>query len=146
MRRSTAGLSTLCVAGLLAGCSVGTPGTTSTATATATATPIVTTAPATTSSAEPGSSDGSGFPGLLTANGKAGTYQLMAASPHIRLTLPDGWSVFFDEPEATYMNIGAGHEFLVARMDQVIDPETNGPAPIPEDLMAWFVEHPRLNA
>jgi len=70
----------------------------------------------------------------------------MAPSPHIRLTLPDGWSVFFDEPGGTYLNIGGGHEFLVGRNDQVIDPETNRPAPIPEDLMGWFVEHPGLHA
>ena len=83
--------------------------------------------------------------GLYRQTGKAGTFKTMFSDPQILLTLPDGWSLYFDETGGAYLNTGGG-ELLIGRPADVIDPETNQNAPAPDDLMAWFVAHPDLNA
>jgi hypothetical protein len=63
----------------------------------------------------------------------------------VLLTLPQGWSVYFDEPGGTYMTLGQA-ELLVGKSGDVIDPETHQRAPNPADVMAWLVAHPDLKA
>ena len=131
----------LCLASWLAACSTGPVPAPVTPTPSPPTPATVTLAP----TDEPTPTGESGFPRLALGAQKAGTYQLMAKDPQIRLTLADGWSVYFDESGGTYMTLGDG-EFLVGRNEQIIDPETNTPAPIPEDLMGWLADHPFLNA
>jgi len=80
------------------------------------------------------------IPGLREGLHDAGTYRTLSG---FLLTLPQGWSLYFDEPGGTYLSLGKG-EFLVSGSGQVVDPETHHAAPRPEDLMAWFVAHPEL--
>jgi hypothetical protein len=63
----------------------------------------------------------------------------------VLLTLAEGWSVYFDETNGTYMTLGDA-ELLVGKTSDVIDPVTHEPAPNPADVMAWLVAHPDLNA
>lgn len=140
MPRPIIGLPILCLAGMLAACSTGAAP--SLAPTNGSSSPA---APATGSTGGTTPTDGADVPRLALGSQNAGTYQLMAQDPLIRVTLAAGWSLYFDETGGTYMSLGDG-EFLVGRNSEVIDPETNIPAPIPENVIDWFVDHPSLNA
>ena len=86
---------------------------------------------------------GATLPALRSGLHDAGTYRTKQVDPRVVMTLPQGWSLFFDEPGATYLGIGKG-ELLVGRAGQIVDPVTRQPAPTPDDVMAWFVSHPEL--
>ena len=136
-------LASLCLGGLLAACSTGAP-TASSSTA-LTPNPTATTAAPATAAPASQTPTASSAPRLALTPGQAGTYQLLARDPQVRLTLGAGWSLYFDESGGTYMSLGPA-EFLVLHPGQVIDPETSSPVPVPEDLMGWFAEHPGLHA
>jgi len=62
----------------------------------------------------------------------------------MHVTLPEGWTLYFNDAGGAYMNTGHG-ELLLARPEQVIVPDTNDHESAPDDLLAWFVDHPSLN-
>lgn len=112
---------------------------TPTPTPTAVASPVPTPPPTATPAASPT------IPRLATGNREAGTYRTYQSNPQVLLTLPQGWSVYFDEPDGTYLTLGKA-ELLVGKSSDVIDPETHERTPNPADVMAWLVAHPDLNA
>ena len=130
-------LAGLAICAVIAGCA-GAPS--ATPTLAPTATPVVTAPPPTpTPVASPT------IPRLSAGNREPGTYRTYQANPQVLLTLGEGWGVYFDEPDGTYMNLGKA-ELLVGKSSDVIDPETHERVPNPPDVMAWLVAHPGLNA
>ncbi len=83
------------------------------------------------------------LPPLRSGSSKAGNYRVENVEPEIHVTLPAGWQLYFNDAGGAYMNTGGG-ELLLARPEQVIVPDTNDHEPAPEDLLAWFVDHPSL--
>jgi len=82
---------------------------------------------------------------LLGSAHEAGTYRTRQFNPQVLLTLQQGWSVYFDELNGTYMTLGKS-DLLVGKSGDVVDPATHQRAPNPDDVMAWLVAHPELNA
>jgi hypothetical protein len=59
----------------------------------------------------------------------------------------DGWKTFFvDDADEAYMEGDAGMMVQITRLSQVVDPATGAASDAPDDLIAWFLAHPRLDA
>jgi hypothetical protein len=108
--------------------------------ATPTPAPTVAPTPAPTATAVPSPA----IPRLAAGNSQPGTYRTYQSDPQVLVTLPQGWGVYFDEVDGTYLNLLKA-ELLVGKSGDVIDPETGEHAPTP-DVMAWLLEHPDLDA
>lgn len=129
------------VALVCAACGTAAPTVTPTLVPTAVPSPVPTPTPTPT----PAPAASPTIPGLSTGNQQAGTYRTRQNNPQVLLTLPQGWSVFFDEAGGTFIGLGEA-ELLVSKSSDVIDPVTDERAPNPADVMAWLVAHPDLNA
>lgn len=74
----------------------------------------------------------------------AGEYVTNRFEPTLVLTLPDGWSQFFqDEEDQIYMG-SANAELAIGRAAQVVDGVSHEPVAAPEDLLEWLTQHPAL--
>jgi hypothetical protein len=59
----------------------------------------------------------------------------------------DGWQAFFvDDADEVYIEGSGGTMVQMTRLSQVVDPATGTSSDAPDDLIAWFLAHPRLEA
>ena len=77
---------------------------------------------------------------------EAGTYRTNRFRPQLVLTLPAGWSQFFAEEDDEIFMGSPDAELAIAVAAEVRDPATSGRVAAPEDLLAWLIDHPALNA
>jgi hypothetical protein len=76
----------------------------------------------------------------------AGIYQTNAFEPTLVFALPDGFSQYFPDDDDEIALGGPGVDLNITRPSQVIDPETRAAADTPEDLHAWFLDHPSYDS
>ena len=76
-----------------------------------------------------------------------GWYRTSNFQPTVAFAVDDdGWRAFFvDDADEVYVGGNAG-EVQMTRLSQVVDPATGTSTEAPDDLIAWFLAHPRLEA
>lgn len=78
---------------------------------------------------------------------EAGTYTMTRFQPRLTLHIDDGWLVLFpdDDDEFALEDLADKTVFYGSRVAQVVDPGS-GVGDAPDDLVAWLVDHPDLEA
>lgn len=110
----------------------------------ATSTPTATPATATPATATPTTA---GVPSLHQGVLQPGRYTTTSFQPKLTMTLGEGWEALFqdDEDEIAFERAGPAF-FAITRVSQVVDPTTGRAVAAPDDLAAWLVRHPALDA